>query len=135
MATTQQRLLATDVEYQDWFEKHRTLVFVAQMMFPVSFDGTGVSLNPAMRSIFFERNKAFSEPQVFIVPCAVVQEAVRSSHAAWLAGPGRGGRVRNDSPMRRIRPSHPFPVPGFPDGWMEPYRDHWSYLQLDPHRH
>jgi hypothetical protein len=58
LATTHQQLLATDVEYQDWFEKHPTLTFTAQMLFPVSFEGTGVSLNPAMRSIFFNRNKA-----------------------------------------------------------------------------
>lgn len=61
VATTHNQLLATDPEYRDWFEKHRTLVFVAQMFFPVSMEGTGVSLNPALRSIFFERNKAVWE--------------------------------------------------------------------------
>jgi len=55
------RLLATDPEYRDWFEKHDTLVFVAQMMFPVSFESTGVSLNPILRSIFFDRTKAGME--------------------------------------------------------------------------
>lgn len=58
MATTHQQLLATDPEYKTWFEKHPTLVFMAQMMFPVSLDSMGVSLNPAMRSLFFGRNKA-----------------------------------------------------------------------------
>jgi hypothetical protein len=58
LAQTHQQLLATDPTYQDWFAKHQTLVFTAQMMFPVNFDGTGVSLNPGMRSLFFGRNKA-----------------------------------------------------------------------------
>lgn len=58
MAQTHQRLLATDPEYMDWFEQHPTAVFLAQMLFPVSFEGTGVSLNPAMRSLFFGRAKA-----------------------------------------------------------------------------
>lgn len=61
IAETHNRLLATDPEYRDWFEKHDTLVFAAQMFFPVSFEGTGVSLNPALRSMFFERNKAVWE--------------------------------------------------------------------------
>lgn len=56
MAETHNRLLATDPEYRDWFEKHDTLVFVAQMFFPVSFDSMGVSLNPVLRGIFFDRD-------------------------------------------------------------------------------
>jgi hypothetical protein len=73
-------------------------------------------------------------PQVFIIPCEVVQEVVRVSHATWLAGTGRGGRVRNDSPVRRLRPSYRWPVPGFPDGWLEAYRERWDYLEIDPGR-
>lgn len=61
MADTHNRLLATDPSYRDWFEKHPTLSFVAQMMFPVSLEGTGVSLNPVLRSIFFDRTKAGME--------------------------------------------------------------------------
>jgi hypothetical protein len=73
-----------------------------------------------------------SEPRVFIVPCAVVQDMLRSSHAAWLAGEGRAGHVRRDNPMRRVRPLHPFAVPGFPDGWMEAYSERWDLLMADP---
>lgn len=61
VADTHNRLLATDPEYRDWFEKHDTLVFTAQMLFPVSFDSMGVSLNPALRSMFFDRTKAAME--------------------------------------------------------------------------
>ena len=57
-AETHQRLLATDPEYGEWFEKHETLVFVAQMLVPITPSSMGVSLNPILRDIFFERTKA-----------------------------------------------------------------------------
>lgn len=58
MATTHQRLIATDPQYRDWFEKHKTLVFVAQMLMPLSFDSVGVSLSPFLRDQFFGKTKA-----------------------------------------------------------------------------
>jgi hypothetical protein len=58
VAQSHQQLLATDPEYSDWYEKHETLVFMAQMLLPISPSSMGVSLNPALRSMFFERNKA-----------------------------------------------------------------------------
>lgn len=61
MADTHNRLLATDPEYKDWFEKHDTLVFVAQMFFPVSLESTGVSLSPPLRSLFFDKARGMFE--------------------------------------------------------------------------
>lgn len=58
-AQAHQQLLATDQEYRDWYEKHPTMVFVAQMLLPITPDSMGVSLNPALRSMFFGRSKAF----------------------------------------------------------------------------
>ena len=58
MATTHQQLLATDPQYKDWFEKNKTLVFLAQMLFPVSFESTGVSMSPFLRDSFFGRSRA-----------------------------------------------------------------------------
>lgn len=57
MATTHQQQLQTNPKYQQWFEKHRSLVFMAQMLFPVSFDKVGVSLNPVLRDLFFGASK------------------------------------------------------------------------------
>lgn len=59
VAQTHQQLLATDPEYQDWYEKHPTMAFVAQMFLPITPDSMGVSLSPALRSIFFGRSKAW----------------------------------------------------------------------------
>ena len=75
-----------------------------------------------------------AEPQTFIVPCRVVQEVVHISHATWLALPARRGEAHRDNPVRQVRPSYPFPVPGYPDGWMEGYRERWDYLQEDSGR-
>ena len=56
MTDTPNRLLATDPEYRDWFERHDTLVFTAQMPFPVSFDQMGGSLNRFLRGVFLDRD-------------------------------------------------------------------------------
>ena len=56
-AEQHQRLLATDPEYAEWFEKHPTLVFVAQMLVPISPTSLGVSLSPPLRDLFFSRTK------------------------------------------------------------------------------
>jgi len=56
MAETHNRLLATDPSYRDWFEKHPTILFVSQMLLPASFDQVAVSLSPALRGIFFDRD-------------------------------------------------------------------------------
>lgn len=70
-------------------------------------------------------------PVVYIVPAAVVAEAVSRSHQAWLALPGRGGRLHKDNPMRRIVPRFAHAVPGFPDGWLDVYRERWDLLTND----
>lgn len=57
VATTHQQQLATNPEYQAWFEKHKSLVFIAQMLMPIGFDNVGVSLNPFLRDIFFGARK------------------------------------------------------------------------------
>jgi hypothetical protein len=57
-AQEHQRLLATDPEYAQWFEKHKTLVFVAQMLAPITPNSMGTSLNPILRDLFFGRSKA-----------------------------------------------------------------------------
>ena len=58
-------------------------------------------------------------PEYYIVPLDVVAKHVREEHAAWLASPGRHGRVRVDNPMRTFRDSE------------NKYRDRWDLLGLD----
>jgi hypothetical protein len=67
-------------------------------------------------------------PVTYIVPSSEVAKMVAASHKAWLAAPGKGGRAHRDNPMRRVSPAHGFVVPGFPDGWMDQYRERWDLL-------
>lgn len=67
-------------------------------------------------------------PVTYIMPSKVVAAAVRESHASWLSQPGRGGRQRQDSPMRRILYSYGNSVEGFPPGWIDEYRERWDFL-------
>src|SRR5262249_53969941 len=49
-----------------------------------------------------------SMPVTYVVPSAEVAKMVASSHKAWLATPGVGGRAHRDNPMRRVKPAHDF---------------------------
>lgn len=58
VAQSHQQLLATDAKYADWYEKHPTLVFLAQMLIPISPSSIGVSISPPLRALFFGQSKA-----------------------------------------------------------------------------
>lgn len=67
-------------------------------------------------------------PHCFVIPSARIAEVVRLSHSIWLSTPGKDGRPHVDTDMRRVRPSYQFDVPGYPDGWMEEFRERWDLL-------
>jgi hypothetical protein len=67
-------------------------------------------------------------PVSFIIPSSVVAKVVYLSHSIWLATPGKNGRPHGDTDMRRVRPNYQFEVPGFPDGWMDKYKESWESL-------
>jgi len=71
------------------------------------------------------------EPAVttsYIIPSDVVADHVFTRHHTWLELPGRDGKAHKDSNLRRLAPRAPYDVPGFPDGWIESYRDRWDLL-------
>ncbi|MDP3983824.1 MAG: hypothetical protein Q8Q52_02305 [Acidimicrobiia bacterium] len=68
-------------------------------------------------------------PETFFIPGAVVGDVLRTSHRAWLATPGRGGRPHRDNPMRMIRSDYRFLVQGYPAEWLEKYRERWELLE------
>jgi hypothetical protein len=74
-------------------------------------------------------------PQIFVLPSDVVAEAIRSSHQAWLSNPGKNGRKRKDSSVRRLLPDYTYaysPKPNpYPRGWLDKYKDAWHLLELD----
>ncbi len=64
-------------------------------------------------------------PECWIIPSEAVADAVKESHAAWLAMPGKDHK---DSDMRGL--SHDYSKFGIgrPLGWLDPYRDAWSTI-------
>ena len=75
-------------------------------------------------------NLELNPPTTYVVPARVVAKAVDASHRAWIAAGGQHRRKAGNHSVRRLRPAHPHDVPGFPDGWMEPYRDAWDSLNV-----
>lgn len=74
-------------------------------------------------------------PSVFVMPSATVARVLAESHAAWLSNPGKGGRQRKQTAMRRLVPDYTYafkPQPNpYPSGWMDEYRDAWHLIGLD----
>jgi hypothetical protein len=64
------------------------------------------------------------DPVVYVVPSAVVAEAISKDHKIWLEKPGRNGVAHNDHDMRRLRPD----MFSMPKDWIEAYRENWQPL-------
>ena len=67
-------------------------------------------------------------PQCWIVPSAIVAEAVSESHAAWLKLPGRAGQAHQDSDMRSLMHDYSHQGISRGKGWLDPYREAWSLV-------
>jgi len=72
---------------------------------------------------------------VYVVPSTVVAKALSASHQRWLAMPGKKGQPHKDSDMRLLLQDY-VRVFGtdnpYPAGWLDPYRDAWHLLGLEP---
>jgi len=68
------------------------------------------------------------DPVTYIVPSSVVADVLHLEHQAYIDTPGRGGRQRRDSTMYELRNAYRHSVPGYPDGWLEAYRERWDLL-------
>jgi len=72
----------------------------------------------------------FEQPDtpVYVIPSRAVADILTRAHAAWLAAPGKNGKAHRDHDMRRMIPVLPFTIEGFPNGWMETYRNAWGQI-------
>jgi len=81
------------------------------------------------------RSQLTDQPSVYVMPSAVVADVLSLVHRTWLSAPGKNGRVRQDSAVRRLTPdySHVFrdQENPYPRGWLEKYRSAWNTLQLE----
>lgn len=69
------------------------------------------------------------KPVCYVIPSKVIAEATKISHSTWLEMTTSKGNVHNDSEMRKIMNKYSFPLPGFPDGWMDEYEGRWDLLK------
>jgi hypothetical protein len=65
-------------------------------------------------------------PEVFVIPAAVVGPALEVDHRIWLSTPGKGGKPHNPTKMRRLRPR----MDGMPTNWMDDFRERWGLIEL-----
>ena len=74
-------------------------------------------------------------PTVHVIPSRIVADAIRINHATWMATPGKGGRKRRNSNVRRLVPDYTRyageKTPN-PQGWMERYFEAWDLLKAPP---
>jgi hypothetical protein len=65
------------------------------------------------------------KPDVYVIPSAIVADAIKYDHALWLNTPGLKGQKRKDTNMRRLRPK----MPSLEEGWIEKYLERWELLE------
>lgn len=83
-------------------------------------------VNPRLWYVFVDMEHV--APSCFVIPSHRVAEVVRLSHSIWLSMPGKNGQAHGHTDMRRVRPKYPFEIPGYPNGWMEEFRERWDLL-------
>ena len=79
-----------------------------------------------------DAKQASAAPEVFIVPSAVVADALAAQMRVWMSRPGRLGQQHADNPVRSLMRRYPWDVPGYPPGWLDQYRDRWDYITGEP---
>jgi hypothetical protein len=86
-------------------------------------------VSPSLFYCFVDFRAALTEqPKCWVVPSAVVATALRETHQAWLAAPGRNGKPHKDSDVRRLLPHYPIMGERYPVGWLDRYYEAWSLL-------
>lgn len=74
--------------------------------------------------------EAAGNPEIYLIPSQIVEEALTMNHARWLSGAKRDGSSRKDTSMRNLylddRPDLG-PAHGFISRW-ECYRSNWDDL-------
>jgi hypothetical protein len=65
------------------------------------------------------------KPDVYVIPSAIVADAIKYDHALWLNTPGLKGQKRKDTNMRRLRPK----MPSLKEGWIEKYLEKWELIE------
>ena len=67
-------------------------------------------------------------PKVYVVPALLVATIVKEENETWMRTPGKGGKMHNETDMRRILPRYSYDVPSAPVGWIDEYLERWDLL-------
>lgn len=85
---------------------------------------------------FVEFGEIADATRCWVVPSNIVAEAVRDSHAAWLALPGRNGQPHNDTKMRRFLPDYKYEtMSSYRAGWLNQYAEAWHVISKSEMQH
>jgi hypothetical protein len=75
-------------------------------------------------------------PIVHVLPSTLVADVLTASHRQWLKTPGKKGQPHKDGTMRRLLPDYTRTFGAidnpYPKGWLDPHRNAWHLLQLEP---
>ena len=75
--------------------------------------------------------EATGNPEIYVLPSPIVEAALTTNHAEWLAGAKRDGSARKDTSMRNLYLDDRLelgPAHGFLDRWKS-YRSNWGALE------
>jgi hypothetical protein len=79
-------------------------------------------------------NSARERPNVYVIPSQKVAEVIGTAHRAWLSNPGKNGRIRQDSSVRRLLPDYAYafrPGPNlYPMGWLNEFLNRWDLIPV-----
>lgn len=70
-----------------------------------------------------------ASPKVYVIPAFLVAKVVTEENESWMRTPGKGGKMHNETDMRRILPKYSYPVPSAPDGWLDEFAERWDFLE------
>lgn len=72
------------------------------------------------------------QPRCWIVPSAIVADALKTSYQTWLQKPGKGGKPHRDYPGRRLRPDYSdIGLTTYTAGWLNAYEGDWDLIAAE----
>jgi hypothetical protein len=64
------------------------------------------------------------QPDVYVLPSAVVAKAISTDHQIWLDTPGKSGQAHNPTKLRRLSDI----ARGKEQGWLSEYLERWDLI-------
>jgi hypothetical protein len=87
-------------------------------------------VSPTLFYCFVNFGKEYDHPICHVVPSAVVADTLARANKEWLATPGKNGKQRVGSDLRRFLPDYDKVGVkiGCGPGWLAPYHENWDVI-------